>query len=176
MYRVAVTNRHLCEGDFLARIKCLIDFDMVILREKDLSEAEYLSLAQQVIGLHDNVILHSYVEVAHKLDYPKIHLPFDLFRISNLSFFEVVGVSVHSLEEACAAEQGGASYLIYGHVFQTDCKKGVPARGLKELADICKKVNIPVFAIGGISESNEEEVRAVGVAGVCSMSSAMREI
>jgi len=44
MYRIAVTNRHLCEGDFLERIRQIAqgdEYNAILLREKDLSHEEY---------------------------------------------------------------------------------------------------------------------------------------
>ena len=60
-------------------------------------------------------------------------------------------ILVHSLEEAIDAFKNGADSLVYGHVFPTDGKKGVPARGLEEMStDIAKCLSIPITAIGGI--------------------------
>ena len=49
-----------------------------------------------------------------------------------------IGVSIHSAEEAKEAVSLGASYLTAGHIFTTDCKKGVPARGLEFLKEVCE--------------------------------------
>ena len=68
----------------------------------------------------------------------------------------------------------GATYLTAGHVFLTDCKKGVPARGLDFLADVCRAVNVPVYAIGGINDKNAGDCIQAGAAGVCMMSGYMR--
>jgi thiamine-phosphate pyrophosphorylase len=78
------------------------------------------------------------------------------------------------VEEARYAASRGAGYLVAGHIFQTGCKKGLPARGLGLLSEICGQVSIPVYAIGGISEQNIGAVRESGAAGACLMSSFMR--
>ena len=52
MYRIAVTNRHLCEGDFLERIRQIAqgdEYNAILLREKDLSHEEYEELAKKVL-------------------------------------------------------------------------------------------------------------------------------
>lgn len=64
----------------------------------------------------------------------------------------------------------GACYVIAGHIFSTDCKKGVPPRGLAFLREVTNSVSIPVYAIGGITVENSGEVFAAGAAGVCMMS------
>ena len=58
-------------------------------------------------------------------------------------FFKVIGTSVHSVEDAIKAEQLGATYMTAGHIFATDCKKGLPPRGLDFLKNVCDAVGIP---------------------------------
>jgi len=87
--------------------------------------------------------------------------------------FEEIGASVHSVNEAKEAEKLGATYLIAGHIFLTDCKKGVPPKGLSFLKEVCDSVKIPVFAIGGITKEQLENVLNTGAKGVCVMSEAM---
>ena len=67
----------------------------------------------------------------------------------------------------------GCSYITAGHIFATDCKRGLPGRGPEFLAEVCRTVDIPVYGIGGISPENIREVRAAGAAGACLMSSLM---
>ena len=75
--------------------------------------------------------------------------------------FSVRGVSVHSVEDARLAEQCGATYLTAGHVFVTDCKKGLAPRGLDFLHEVCSSVKIPVYAIGGIHEEKYGKLHPV---------------
>ena len=51
MYRIAVTNRHLCSIDYLSQIEKVAEsglFQAVLVREKDLTEREYTALARSV--------------------------------------------------------------------------------------------------------------------------------
>lgn len=82
----------------------------------------------------------------------------------------VLGVSVHSLEEARAAVKAGADYVTFGHVYPTSSKPGLPPRGVRELAEIVESVEVPVLAIGGITTSNVREVLATGAAGIAIIS------
>ena len=88
----------------------------------------------------------------------------------------ILGSSVHSLEEAEEAFSLGAEYLTAGHIYATDCKKGLPPRGTAFLEEICRAVPVPVYAIGGIRLEQEqiEKTLAAGARGVCIMSGAMR--
>lgn len=84
-----------------------------------------------------------------------------------------IGTSVHSAKDAIYAMKHGAAYVTAGHVFATDCKKGLEPRGLHFLKDVCCNVDIPVYAIGGINENNMESCIKAGAAGVCMMSGYM---
>ena len=85
----------------------------------------------------------------------------------------VLGASCHSAAEASEAEALGCTYITAGHIFNTDCKAGVPGRGTDFLKQICSRVSIPVYAIGGIDPANAAAVREAGAAGICVMSAAM---
>lgn len=186
---LAVTNRFLCTEPFMERIKKLAEeetADYLLLREKDLPHEQYCELAWKCKEiLKDSslrLILHSDVEAAMELSVDAIHFPFSVFREKFLllseeqrKWFSLIGVSTHSLEEAVFVEEHGGSYVTAGHIFATDCKKGVPPRGLKFLKRICEGVNIPVYGIGGIHEENTPEVLAAGAAGVAIMSGFMRD-
>ncbi|MDE5755315.1 MAG: thiamine phosphate synthase [Oscillospiraceae bacterium] len=177
MFRIlCVTNRKLCKGDFLIRIRELAKLGIpVILREKDLTESEYHALARQVLQENPELILHSFVYPAQELKIEKIHLPMNLFRdLKNRDCFLQIGVSVHSVQEAQEAEALHADYLIAGHIFQTDCKKNLPPRGLQFVEEICQSVKIPVYAIGGISSENIRYVQDAGAFGACIMSGFMQ--
>lgn len=81
-----------------------------------------------------------------------------------------IGQSIHSLTEAAAAEQAGADYVMYGHVFETGSKPGVPPRGLNALTQVVDRTAIPVLAIGGIEPANVQQVLATGCSGVAVLS------
>ncbi|OAX47977.1 thiamine phosphate synthase [Paenibacillus sp. AD87] len=81
-----------------------------------------------------------------------------------------VGISVHSLEEAKVAEEQGADYLFYGHVYASNSKPNCEPRGLSALAEVCSNVSIPVIAIGGISPENIAAIRTAGARGAAVIS------
>lgn len=181
---ICVTNRHLINGDLytqLAKIfKSLNKPDILILREKDMQIDEYTNLAKRVVKLcSDNdviCILHSFKDVVKDSKADGIHLSFSAFSTmseSEKKKFNIIGVSVHSKEEAKEAQKFGASYIIAGHIFETGCKKDVAPRGLDFLKEICNEVDIPVYAIGGIDKKNAASCIKTGAAGVCMMSGFM---
>lgn len=180
---ICVTNRTLCNGDFLERIGAIAAKHPagIILREKDLSEMEYKVLAQQVMKICSfyevPCILHRFVGAAIELHAEAIHLPLSRLRtltVEEKAYFQRVGASCHSVEEALEAQHLGCSYITAGHIFETDCKKGLPGRGLAFLKAVCDAVDIPVYAIGGIDAERIDQVLAAGTVGFCLMSSLMK--
>lgn len=178
---IAVTNRRLCKTDFLTQIEKIAKSGVskIILREKDLSEPEYEELAKSFLQICSKYsvipIIHSFCGVAQGLGCKNIHLPLHiLIKQNNIhGRFNIVGASVHSLDEAINAQNKGADYITYGHVFSTDCKKGIAPRGLAPLKEICQNTSLPVYAIGGISAKNANDVRLCGAKGACIMSGFM---
>ena len=188
---VCVTNRKLVKAyeengsflPFLEKIKAAAKKKpaFIILREKDLQPDDYKELAKKVFEICDgeklSCVLHYFYREAIELGAKKIHN--NLHCLEDMTedekkCFDVIGVSTHSVEDARRAKELGASYITAGHVFATDCKKGLAPRGLQFLADVCDSVDIDVYAIGGISENNMKQCISRGAKGVCMMSGFMR--
>ena len=180
---IAVTNRHLCRNDFLDQIKTITGHKLhaLILREKDLREEDYRKLAAQVLDICESsgvpCILHTYWETARALGWDRVHLPLGVLETmpeAQKQYFSCIGVSVHSKEQARQAVALGADYLTAGHVFETDCKKGLAPRGIDFLKNLCQTVQVPVYGIGGIHPGNIQQVLDAGASGVCMMSEMMK--
>lgn len=180
---LCVTNRVLCKEDFLQRLEKIAANHPkgIILREKDLSKKEYKALAENVMQLckkyHVPCMLHSFIDVAMELGAENIHLPLHILRgldEKTKENFRIIGASCHSVEEAQEAEQLGCTYITAGHVFATDCKKGLSPRGLDFLKRVVESVAIPVYGIGGINSANINGVRNAGAKGACIMSGLMK--
>lgn len=178
---ICVTNRKLCTDDFLLILERACDrSNMVILREKDLTQKEYCNLAEKVSKLcYERKVLfciNSFIEVAKKVPCDALQLAYPSFYnfVQNNSFFCSTGVSIHSVHEAVEAQRLGASFLIAGHIFETSSKLGLPPRGLNFLREVVSAVKIPVYAIGGIQFSHAESLLKTGAKGFCMMSQMMQ--
>ena len=195
-----ISNRKLCENEnlekqiekiFSAYEKKIIlkNFEIVslTLREKDLDKNEYLNLVEKIYPIckkHKiNLILHQNYDLNldDKYKIEGLHLSYEIFKSLNeniraelIKKYKRIGVSIHSLEEAKEAEILGASYVVAGHIFETDCKKGLEPRGLKFVEELSSILTIPIFAIGGIDEKNSQSVIDSGAFSVCMMSSLMK--
>lgn len=195
-----ISNRKLCKNEnlerqiekiFLAYEKKIIlkKFEIVslTLREKDLDKNEYLNLVEKIYPIckkHKiNLILHQNYDLNLDDRYmiKGLHLSYEIFKSLNKNIredlikkYKRIGVSIHSLDEAKEVENLGASYVVAGHIFETDCKKGLEPRGLKFVEDLSSVLTIPIFAIGGIDEKNSQSVIDSGAFSVCMMSSLMK--
>ena len=176
---LCVTSRALCREDFLTRLERLAAARPagIILREKDLSPAAYRALARAALDLCAShgvpCILHTFVREALELGAPAIHLPLPALRSlspAERRAFSTLGASCHSAEDAAEAEALGCHYITAGHVFDTACKAGMPGRGLDFLREVCRRVSIPVYAIGGITAENAPSLKGCGMAGIAVVS------
>lgn len=148
----------------------------IILREKDLSEKDYEMLLRRCQPLCDAagipLIAHTFAGAARRLGVARLHLPLPLLLKNGgrPQGFDLVGTSVHSIDDAKKALACGADYLIAGHIFETGCKAGLPGRGLPFLKKICQISTVPVYAIGGITVDKLPKIQEAGAAGGCMMS------
>ncbi len=139
-------------------------------------------ILKQQLKESQKLIIHSRISLAERVKADGVHFTFQDFMavdeetIAALKSGEsslVIGVSVHSLEEALVSANKGASYLLASHVFETDCKAGLPGRGLSFIHRISSKVHVPVIGLGGISPENTLSVIDAGASGVAVMSAIM---
>lgn len=185
---IAVTNRKLCHRPLAEQVNRICRSSCkpagIILREKDLPEADYARLAQELLPICREqgvqLVLHNFWRTALDLVVRDVHLPLHVLASEAFqkqrSFFRRVGASVHSAAELQQALAQGADYVSAGHIFTTQCKEGVPPRGLDFLQELCSLSSVPVYAIGGIA-LDEEQWRSLqqrGAQGACIMSAYMR--
>ena len=195
-----ISNRKLCENENLEkqiekifstyqRKIILENFEIVALtlREKDLDKNEYLNLVEKIYPICQkyriDLILHQNYDLNldEKYNIGGIHLSYEIFKSLNKNIreelirkYKKIGVSIHSVDEAKEIENLGATYIVAGHIFKTDCKKDLEPRGLKFIQELSLILTIPIFAIGGINQENSHLVINSGAFGVCMMSSLMR--
>lgn len=157
----------------------------LVLREKDLAEAEYSTLAKAVLEICQNasvpMLSHSHLELAETLECQGVHLPYACF-MENLELAHklqvekrlLISTSCHSKEEAVTAASNGADQIVLGTIFATDCKPGKIGVGLDFLRDVCEACPKPVYAIGGVNRESLLGVLKAGAAGGCMMSGFMK--
>lgn len=150
----------------------------VQLREKELDEERFLREAEEIFALCKRYrvpfFINDNVPLALCCHADGVHVgqdDMDVATVRRLVGQEmIIGVSVHTVEEARAAAAGGADYLGVGAMFATSTKTDASLVTKETLRAICDVVSIPVVAIGGISKSNLLELAGTGVDGVALVS------
>lgn len=155
---------------------------IVQLREKSLSTLKFLQLAIRVKEVtsrfHIPLIINDRLDIALAVDADGLHVGQDdlpMLKARALFPNKLIGVSVSTLVEALLAQQQGADYLGVGAVFKTTTKPDAPEVSLDQLALIKKSVTIPVVAIGGIKQTNMQQVMATGIDGVSVVSAILAQ-
>ena len=170
---LCVTSRSLCREDFPhpAGAGCRRRPRRAILREKDLPPEDYRALAERALALcrARGCPASSTASRRPRRRWGAGHSPAAAPAArppaGAAGGLPVLGTSCHSVEDAREAEKLGCTYITAGHVFATDCKKGLTPGGWTSLRAVCRAVDLPVWAIGGITPENFPSVRAAGARG-----------
>ena len=176
-----VTDRHQTAGRPLVSVvgrAVNAGVRAVQLRERDLPIRALLSLSLDLQReLPDmQLFINDRVDLAVGLGCRGVHLresslPAPVVR-TLLRPSQLLGLSVHSIQGAVAAERHGADFVVLGPIYDTPSKReyGAPL-GLQVLEQAARAVTIPIFAIGGMTASRTREMLQAGAFGVAVLSS-----
>lgn len=152
------------------------------LREKNLSNEEFISIAKDVKKVcqkyHIPLIINDNLEVALAINSDGIHIgqndiPASIVR-KQIGPNKILGVSVHNLKEAFQAKIDGADYVGVGAIFSTETKNDATNVTLDSLKKICDNIDLPVVAIGGINLDNISKLKDINIAGIAVVSAIMK--
>ena len=177
----AVTDRHWLDGRRLVDVvRESLDggVTMVQLREKTLDEANFLAEAKELQAFCRErgvpFLVNDNVEIAREMDADGVHVGQSDMEAQDVRALlgpnKILGVSAQTVEQAVLAEKHGADYLGVGAVFPTGSKDDADDVSFETLKAICAAVSIPVVAIGGIAQSNVEQLAGSGICGVAVIS------
>lgn len=177
----AITDRAWLGGRTLADVveqAILGGVSMIQLREKEMDTEELIQSGSEIKSVCDKygvpLIINDNVEAAKKLHASGVHLgqgdmPINKAR-AILGNDKIIGITAKTVEQAREAERNGADYIGSGAVFGTTTKSNAVKMELDTLRNITKSVNIPVAAIGGITEENIDKLQNTGISGVAVVS------
>ena len=152
--------------------------DAIQLREKTISDREFISLAGEVRDITTKrgslLIINDRVHVAREINADGVHLGQQDMSVLEardiIGNEKIIGVSTHSIIQARQAQKDGADYIAIGPIYPTKTKGYEPSIGIEIIQKISGAVNIPIIAIGAITLENLEEVLQAGASriAVCS--------
>ncbi|WP_027417306.1 thiamine phosphate synthase [Aneurinibacillus terranovensis] len=170
----------------LARVKTIIHsihpyLDVFQIREKQQTARTLMAWAQTLLaeGLPASKLsMNDRLDVGLAVRAGHIHLAYHSLPPSEAKPLlfpgQKLGVSVHDVKEAELAEENGADFLYFGHVYPTHSKPGMAPRGIHALEKVVHSVSIPVIALGGITLEKVYDILATGCAGLAVMSAVMK--
>lgn len=180
-----VTDRTgLTDNVFFQRLDlaCQAGVDLVQLREKNLESRDYFQLAQRVKTITDRyavpLVIDDRLDIAEAVEAAGVHvgqsdLPVAVVR-QILGPGKLIGVTAKTVAQADLAVTEGADYLGVGAIFPTTTHVKTVRTSVETLAEIKKRVPIPVYAIGGLKAHNVAVIQPAHVDGVAVVSAIMQ--
>lgn len=177
----AVTDRAWTGKQTLAQqVECALrgGVTLVQLREKKMERDAFLAEAKEIHALCRRygvpLIINDDVELALACGADGVHVGQSDMRAGDVRARVgkgmIVGVTAKTVGQALAAQDEGADYLGSGAVFGTSTKADAKPMSLETLCSICKAVDIPVVAIGGVNRQNLPQLAGTGVSGAAIVS------
>jgi thiamine-phosphate pyrophosphorylase len=175
---ILITDRKLCRNlpEKISQA-CNAGLKAVLVREKDISRAGLNSLVGKILTIttksNTKLLIHTGALKAFLSGADGYHLPEkELLHLhtTKKKIKLISGISVHSVKNAVRAEKLGFDYILFGPVFRTPEKiKYGPPQGRDKLKEVCSSVNIPVFAVGGITPKRIKKCLDSGAHGVAAI-------
>ncbi|MDR3348673.1 MAG: thiamine phosphate synthase [Acidaminococcales bacterium] len=172
------------ESEFLRKVEQALKSGVTLLqlREKNKSGREYYELARKVKKIADAcrvpLLIDDRADIALAVDAAGVHLGADDLPVDKaralMGADKIIGATAKTVGAAAAAQAAGADYLGVGAIYPTATKVKTVLTGIDTLSAICRAVNIPAAAIGGLNAENIDVLRGSGAAGICVVSAIMR--
>ncbi len=135
---------------------------LIELREKDLDDRAYLSLARAVRAETRKcgalLIINDRADIAKLSQADGVHLGLEDVSLSDarriLGPSKLIGLTAHSVDELTRAEAQGADYIGLGTMFPSHVKPELSPRNPRQLLSAARKCAVPIYTIGGIDRTN----------------------
>lgn len=177
-----ITDSTLSHNGIIDDVLCALKADVGIIqyREKNSSTREMYEEAIKLKKIIKDTIfiINDRVDICLAVDADGVHigqedLPASITR-RIIGKDKIIGVTVHSVQDAIEAEKNTADYIAVSPIFNTTTKLDAQSPvGLKVLSDVRAAVSIPVVAIGGITLENAPAVVKTGVDAICAISAVL---
>jgi thiamine-phosphate pyrophosphorylase len=174
-----ITDRALCGKSDVEAVKEALEGGSTVVqyREGELDRAEKARVARKIRLMcsgRATFIINDDIDLALEVGADGVHIGQGDMTVKTARYLlgrdKLIGVTVHTVEEAVAADKAGADYVAASPIFATSTKAdaGEPA-GVELIEEVKSVVHIPVAAIGGINEQNVDKVLKAGADMVCAI-------
>ncbi len=155
----------------LTKMLIQANVSMIQFRDKTLADREQVVagrlIAKLTRGTSTRFIMNDRSDLAIACNADGVHLGQDDVDVADarriLGAAKMIGVSTHSIDQARAAVLAGANYLGVGPVFESETKQFDAHVGLQLVSEVAKEIQLPAFAIGGITLGNLKDVIDAGL-------------
>ncbi|MDZ4287061.1 MAG: thiamine phosphate synthase [Prosthecobacter sp.] len=149
---------------------CQGGVDVLQLRAKKLAKTEIETLARLMhpITLAHGVplVINDHPDIAAAIGSEGVHVGQEDEAVARARAIVgtdcFVGKSTHSLEQAVAAQTEGADYIGFGPLYATGTKPDYVPIGLEDVAEVHRRVQVPIFCIGGVNPQRLPEIVRAG--------------
>jgi thiamine-phosphate diphosphorylase len=145
--------------------------EIVQLREKGMPDRGFFHLAQRLRTICEDAgvlfLTNDRPHITVAVDADGVHLGAEDLPVPAarriLGPEKIIGATAHRIDEAIDGQAQGADYLGIGTMFPTTTKPGLEPHGCELFRELQGRVEIPVFAVGGITIENLPRLLAIGV-------------
>lgn len=181
LYAIA-DAQHIGAADFLARVQAVLvaGTPLIQYRDKVNDQAVRTRNAQQLRQLTQKhrslLIINDDVELAREVDADGVHLGKEDSQVNearaHLGPDKIIGASCYNrYDNAVEAVANGASYIAFGSFFASPTKPSAPRADLELIVRAKQELDVPVCAIGGITQENVMSLLQAGADMVAVISS-----
>ena len=170
----AITNRQeIGEKAFLIALENQLELGLKLIqiREKQLSDESLKRFAKKVIDLTKpygaKVLINANIDLAHELKADGVHLPsYDLMKCSNKPSGLMISASCHNALELSHAQNLGLDFVVVSPVKPTLSHENGTVLGWQAFTQMIKSCEIPVYALGGMTELDLPHALICGARGI----------
>lgn len=171
-----ITDRNACDLDWVEMTREVLKAGVKWVQYRD-KESDRCCLFETAMELRKLTrksgaffIMNDHVDIAIAVGADGVHLGQDDMPLEEarrvMGSDKVIGISTHNVEQAVEAECSGADYIGFGPVFNTETKDAGEPVGTEQLKSVRSQINIPVVAIGGITDRDIPGIVSAGVQAV----------
>lgn len=173
-----------CELVSMTRSLCVGGVDVLQLRAKGFKAGEIETFARSLLPVTRDfgvpLVINDHPEVAAEVGVEGVHVGQDDEAVAKARALVGsgcwVGKSTHSLAQAVAAQAEGADYIGFGPLYATGTKPDYVPIGLADIAEVHRRVSLPIFCIGGVNDARLAEVLSAGARRVVVVSAFLQAV